>query len=121
MAPRPSLLPRKEPASPGADATRPAGAEVSREARPAPPRYRNEIGKYGIYRASECANCGRCVETCRYGVHVRPEGYLHVMRPYDYRCIGPDCQDTGCLCIDACPPGALKVYVNPAAETRGGC
>jgi ferredoxin len=119
MTTLPSDLQRAEPESPDAVRTRPEYAEVSREVRPAPPRYRNEIGKYSIYRASQCADCGRCVETCGYGVHVRPEGYLHVLRPYDYRCIGPDCKDTGCCCIDACPQGALKLSANPVSETMG--
>jgi ferredoxin len=115
----PHDLRRAEPGTPDASPARLEYAEVSREVRPAPPRYRNEIGKYSIHRAPHCASCGRCVEICGHGVHVRPEGYLHVMRPYDYRCIGPDCKDTGCYCIDACPQGALKLSVNPAAETMG--
>ena len=60
-------------------------------ARLAPPRYRNEIGKYSVRRASHCTSCGRCVEVCRRGVHVRPKGYRTVIRPFDYRCFGPDC------------------------------
>ena len=119
MSTIPSNLQRAEPQSPDAFLSRPEYAEVSREVRPAPPRYRNEIGKYSIHRASHCEDCGRCVETCRFGVHVRPEGYLHVMRPFDYRCIGTGCKDTGSYCIDACPHGALKLSVNPAAETMG--
>ena len=67
---------------------RPEYAEVSREVRPAPPRYRNEIGKFSIRRASNCAACGRCVEVCQHGVHVRPDGYRSILRPFDYRCIG---------------------------------
>ena len=35
---------------------RPDYAEVSREVRPAPPRYRNEIGKFSIRRASTCVS-----------------------------------------------------------------
>ena len=115
----PSDIPGAEPGSPDAVTTRPEVAEVSRVVRPAPPRYRNEIGKYSIYRASHCADCGRCVETCRHGVHVRPEGYLHVMRPYDYRCIGPDCKNSGSCCIDACPQGALRLSDNPVSGTMG--
>src|SRR5574341_721622 len=112
-------LHRVEPESGEAFRTRIDHAEVSREVRPAPPRYRNEIGKYAIHRASRCASCGRCVESCRHGVHVRPEGYIHVMRPFDYRCIGPECRDSGHYCIDACPQGALKLSVNPVSETMG--
>jgi ferredoxin len=119
MSTLPNDLRRAEPESPDASPAPHENAEVNREVRPAPPRYRNEIGKYSIYRASQCADCGRCVETCSYGVHVRPEGYLHVMRPYDYRCIGPECKETGCFCIDACPQGALKLSINPVSETMG--
>jgi glutamate synthase domain-containing protein 2/ferredoxin len=115
----PSGRKRPELELPNAVPPPPDVGEVSREVRPAPPRYRNEIGKYSIYRAPQCAACGRCVETCRYGVHVRPEGYLRVMRPYDYRCIGPTCKDTGHYCIDACPKGALKISENPVAGTMG--
>jgi ferredoxin len=117
----PSRRQRPEPRPQDASPARPESAEVSREIRPAPPRYRNEIGKFGIHRGPRCAACGRCVDTCRHGVHVRPEGYLHVMRPYDYRCIGPGCKDTGSYCIDACPHGALKLSVNPVSETMGDC
>jgi len=98
---------------------RPGLADVAREVRPAPPRYRNEIGKYSIRRASNCASCGRCVEVCPYGVHVRPEGYRHVMRPFDYRCIGPDCAKTEHYCIEACPRQALSLDENPVFETLG--
>ena len=83
--------------------TRPDYAEVAREVRPAPPRYRNEIGKYSIRRASTCVNCGRCVELCPEGVHRRPEGYKHIIRPMDYRCLGPECEKTDHYCIAACP------------------
>ena len=99
--------------------TRPEYAEVSREVRHAPPRYRNEIGKYSIRRSERCTACGRCVETCAFGVHVRPAGYRQVMRPLDYRCIGPACEATGRYCIKACPQGALSMADNPVFETMG--
>jgi glutamate synthase domain-containing protein 2/formate hydrogenlyase subunit 6/NADH:ubiquinone oxidoreductase subunit I len=99
--------------------TRPDFAEVSRQVRPAPPRYRNEIGKYAVRRSSSCINCGRCVEICPHGVHRMPEGYRHVIRPLDYRCIGPDCTKTDHYCVDACPKGALSVDDNPTFETLG--
>ena len=99
--------------------SRPEYAQVSRQVRHAPPRYRNEIGKFSIRRSSACAACGKCVDTCQYGVHVRPKGYRAVMRPFDYRCIGPDCAKTDKYCIDACPKGALSLDDNPAFETMG--
>ena len=94
-------------------------AEVSREVRPAPPRYRNEIGKFSIRRASTCAACGQCAEVCKHGVHVRPRGYGPMVRPFDYRCIGLDCSQTGRSCIDACPQQALSLHENPIFETMG--
>ncbi|MGA2065639.1 MAG: glutamate synthase-related protein [Thermoguttaceae bacterium] len=98
---------------------RPGFAEVSREVRPAPPRYRNEIGKYSVRRSSSCAACGRCVEVCPHGVHVRPQGYRAVMRPLDYRCVGFECAGSGRYCVDACPNGALSLAENPAFQTLG--
>ena len=94
-------------------------ARVSRQVRPAPPRYRNEIGKFFVHRASTCQECGHCVETCPEDVHVRPAGYRRLMRPFDYRCIGPDCAGTDHFCADACPQEALSVSTNPAFETLG--
>jgi glutamate synthase domain-containing protein 2/NAD-dependent dihydropyrimidine dehydrogenase PreA subunit len=99
--------------------SQPDYAQVSREARPAPPRDRNEIGKYSVYRSAKCVACGKCVETCQHGVHLRPKGYGPVLRPFDYRCIGFDCEKSGKYCIAACPSGALSLDQNPAFETLG--
>lgn len=98
---------------------RPDYAEVSRQVKPAPPRYRNEIGKYTIRRASTCANCGRCVELCPEGVHRMPDGYRQVIRPLDYRCIGPSCSETDHYCVSSCANGALTLDDNPTFETMG--
>jgi glutamate synthase domain-containing protein 2/ferredoxin len=95
--------------------------DISRTVRPAPPRYRNEIGKYSIHRASTCVNCGHCVEICPQGVHRRPDGYRQVIRPLDYRCIGPDCEKTDHYCVAQCPKGALSMSDNPAFDTLGDC
>ena len=46
---------------------------------------------------------------CPEGVHRRPEGYRQVIRPLDYRCIGPDCAKTDHYCVAACPQQALSV------------
>ena len=114
-----TITPKTVPQSVEDFVSRPDYAEVSREVRLAPPRYRNEIGKYSVHRASNCQQCGRCVETCEYGVHERPEGYRQMMRPFDYRCIGPDCAKTDKYCIDACPNQALSLSENPAFKTIG--
>jgi glutamate synthase domain-containing protein 2 len=96
-------------------------AQVTREVTPAPPRHRNEIGKYSVFRDANCKACGQCVEICRHGVHRRPKGYGPVIRPFDYRCIGFDCQTAGEDCIGACPQGALSLSENPAFATLGDC
>jgi len=44
---------------------RPGFAEVSRKIRHAPPRYRNEIGKFSVFRSSACVECGKCVDFAR--------------------------------------------------------
>ncbi|MHB1034409.1 MAG: glutamate synthase-related protein [Pirellulales bacterium] len=121
MSTTPSIPPRTEPEPPADFVARPEYAEVSRQVRPAPPRYRNEIGKYSIRRASTCAACGRCVEVCEQGVHVRPAGYHAIVRPFDYRCTGFGCAETGQSCIDACPQQALSLLENPVFETMGDC
>jgi len=100
-------------------ASRPSFADVVREVRPALPRYRNEIGKYSIHRASTCRACGKCIEVCDYGVHLRPPGYRQMIRPFDYRCIGFECQEIDDCCIDACPQNALFLSENPAFKTLG--
>jgi glutamate synthase domain-containing protein 2 len=114
-----STSPRVEPEAADEFIDHPAFAEVSREVRPAAPRYRNEIGKFSIRRASNCAACGRCVEVCRHNVHVRPDGYRTILRPFDYRCIGSACEGTDNYCVDACPQKALSLTENPVFETMG--
>jgi glutamate synthase domain-containing protein 2 len=59
------------------------------------------------------------VEVCRHGVHVRPAGYRPLIRPFDYRCAGPDCAPGGMNCVQACPNQALSVMENPAFATIG--
>jgi len=100
-------------------AAHPDFAEVTRDVRYAAPRYRNEIGKYHVHRASNCGGCGRCVEICPHDVHSRPVGYRHVMRPFDYRCVGTECGGPGVDCVQACPNDALSVSLNPVFETMG--
>jgi glutamate synthase domain-containing protein 2/ferredoxin len=97
----------------------PEFASVSRTVKYAPPRYRNEIGKYSIHRASTCASCGKCVEVCGHGVHNRPSGYRQVIRPLDYRCIGSECEKAGNSCVAGCPQQALSLDESPVFKTIG--
>lgn len=99
----------------------PEFARIKRKVRPALPRYRNEIGKYHIHRNAGCINCGKCTEVCRHRVHLRPRGYKYVLRPFDYRCTGEACKETGHFCIASCPEGALSLSDNPVFETLGDC
>ena len=92
---------------------------VKREVRPAPDRYRNAIGKYKIDRLASCIACGRCAELCPEGVHVKPDGYKFMLRPQDYRCIGPACSQTDHYCILQCPQNALVLRLNPNVECLG--
>ena len=110
---------RNEPEPVDEFVSKPEYAQVSREVQPAPPRYRNEIGKYTIRRSSDCRACGKCIEVCEYGVHTRPSGYRDMVRPFDYRCIGTACVESGHSCIDACPNQALTLLDNPVFETMG--
>jgi glutamate synthase domain-containing protein 2 len=97
----------------------PEYAVVTRDVRPVPPRYRNELGRFRVHRASTCKQCGRCVEVCEYGVHTRPAGYRLIVRPLDYKCIGPDCERSDACCLKTCPQNALSLTTNPAFETLG--
>ena len=114
-----SAIPRSDNEDRDDSPTESDGAIVLRATRVAPPRYRNEIGKFSVRRSSQCASCGRCVDVCKFGVHTRPKGYGPMVRPFDYRCVGTDCAAAGQNCIEACPKGALSVMSNPAFETMG--
>jgi glutamate synthase domain-containing protein 2/ferredoxin len=92
---------------------------VPRVVRPAPDRYRNALGKYQIDRLASCKSCGRCVQVCSYGVHVKPAGYKFTLRPLDHLCIGPECGDKPDSCLAQCPQGALALRRNPSAECMG--
>jgi len=92
---------------------------IERVVRPAPDRYRNALGKYQVRRSPDCASCGKCVELCPHGVHVKPEGYAFTLRPKDHLCVGPSCATTEHYCIDKCPKQALAMFKNPTVECMG--
>jgi glutamate synthase domain-containing protein 2/NAD-dependent dihydropyrimidine dehydrogenase PreA subunit len=93
--------------------------EVSREIRPVPPRYRNEIAKYIIRRSNDCNLCGKCSQVCPHGVHVLKPGYKLFAAPHLNVCVGPSCQKTDHYCIDICPNKALKMVENPMLKAMG--
>ncbi|MDZ7695812.1 MAG: glutamate synthase-related protein [Deltaproteobacteria bacterium] len=77
-------------------------------------RFRNPIGKYRLNRTDACIQCGKCVETCPYGVHVMRRGRVLVENAY--RCVGVDCDEP---CHDMCPVGALSLRRNPDFDVMG--
>ncbi len=93
--------------------------KVSREIKPAPPRYRNELSKYLIRRSDKCIKCGKCAQICPKGVHVLKTGYKYFAQPKSYRCIGPNCEKTDHYCIAQCPAGALRMAENPMMKVLG--
>jgi len=92
---------------------------VVREVRPAPDRYRNALGKYKIDRSAACASCGRCVEVCTYGVHVKPAGYAFTLRPQDHLCIGPECAESPESCVAQCPAARAHAAAQRQRRVHG--
>jgi ferredoxin len=93
--------------------------DSTRERRVTAPRYRNELGKFSVFRNPDCVSCGKCVTTCIHHVHTRIAEGGPVIRPFEYRCMGTDCAEPGRTCVDTCPQKALSVTVNPCFETLG--
>jgi glutamate synthase domain-containing protein 2 len=94
-------------------------AEVARVIKPAPPRFRNEIGKYIVHRSSDCIRCGKCAEVCPYCVHVYKPGYKFFASSNNHLCIGTACEKTDHYCIALCPKSALQLADNPMTEGLG--
>ena len=87
---------------------------------PALPRYRNEIGKYVVFRDEQrCKKCYKCVELCPQGVHVKKSGYKYFAESRSHLCFGPTCEKKGCYCVTACPQGALRIEENPMMKALG--
>jgi glutamate synthase domain-containing protein 2/ferredoxin len=85
----------------------------------APERYRKAVGKYKVWRSTACVMCGKCVEICPCGVHVKPEGYRRFLPTRDELCQGFKCKELGCFCPDHCPQHALRVELSPIYESLG--
>ncbi len=90
-----------------------------RRVRRAEERFRKSAGKYKVWRSAACKMCGKCVEICPCGVHVKPEGYSHFLPPRDYLCEGFKCREIGRFCPDHCPQNALRVELSPIYESLG--
>lgn len=83
----------------------------------APSRFRNPIGKFRIHRSNKCLKCGLCAEICLFGVHKKTG--IHMLRPQDYKCIGPSCEKNPFYCVKNCPAKALSIFLNPNCEALG--
>jgi glutamate synthase domain-containing protein 2/ferredoxin len=92
-----------------------------RKVRPVEGRYRNPVGKYKVWRSNACILCGKCIEVCPCGVHLKPEGYTRFLPPRDDLCQGFKCKEIGRFCPDHCPSGALRVELSPIYESLGDC
>jgi glutamate synthase domain-containing protein 2/ferredoxin len=93
--------------------------KVQRVIKSAPSRYRNEIAKYIVHRNLNCKLCGKCVDVCKYKVHVLKPGYKYFAEPKDYLCIGPACEKTANFCVAGCPQKALEVKESPMFKALG--
>jgi len=93
--------------------------EPVREVKPAPDRFRNSLGKYQVWRNELCGKCGKCVEICPRGVHVRPDGYVDFVRGLDWRCTAERCKENGTFCVEHCPNQALRIEETPIYKAVG--
>lgn len=91
----------------------------SRDVNPAPDRWRNSLGKYRVWRSDACTGCGKCVEVCPRGVHVRPDGYAGFLNGVDWRCTAGQCKENGTYCVDSCPVQALRTEESPVYKSIG--
>ncbi|MBW1992200.1 MAG: alpha-hydroxy-acid oxidizing protein [Deltaproteobacteria bacterium] len=83
-----------------------------------PCRFRNPLSKYRVWRDEEkCIRCGKCVEVCPYGVHVKVG--KSIPRPRSYLCLGPSCEKNDFFCVAQCPAQALTVCLDPVYPTLG--
>jgi len=94
--------------------------KISREIKPAPSRYRNEIAKYIIRRSNDdCIQCGKCENVCPYDVHMLKPGYKYFAAAQSHLCKGPACEKTDHYCVALCPQGALRMVENPMMKALG--
>jgi glutamate synthase domain-containing protein 2/NAD-dependent dihydropyrimidine dehydrogenase PreA subunit len=87
------------------------------EVRKAPTRFRNPLSQYRLVVASQCDNCGLCVELCPHGVFVPGARRPRVANPH--MCAGPECGFEDYCCIGRCPTRAISLKPNPSFELLG--
>ena len=76
----------------------------------APGRFTTELSPYIVeIDRTKCTDCGLCVETCPYGVHLRTEGKVHMDEPVHASCIGTDCLGNDWCCVHVCPWKAIDI------------
>lgn len=67
------------------------------------------INRNNVTRADSCISCGLCATLCPQGVHRRIEGHVHLLPPYEGKCIGPNCSKNDYYCVDRCPTRSIAV------------
>jgi glutamate synthase domain-containing protein 2/NAD-dependent dihydropyrimidine dehydrogenase PreA subunit len=87
------------------------------EAKRTPGRFRNPIGKYRVTISAACDNCGKCVNTCPYGVYRKGARKPRVIN--EQFCLGTKCSDESFCCVSICPKKAIEVRLNPSFEVLG--
>ena len=96
--------PAPAPAGPGAGPGRvrqPGLGDLTQ----APSRYRNALTKFKVERLTTCVACGKCAETCQFGVHLS-KAATRCWPPSSSKCRGADyCRSIDSFCGDACPVG----------------
>jgi len=91
------------------------GEELAEEC---PSRYRNHLSKYEVIITTNCNQCGKCVEACKYRVLETTGG--HLLSPRAFRCVGPErCKSEDSYCVDSCPEDAIQIGPNPLWQTFG--
>ncbi len=87
------------------------------EAKEAPSRFRNALGKYRVTIGSACNNCGACIDLCPYKVY-KP-GSRRPKVAAEHLCLGFPCGKNKYYCVTRCPNKAITLKINPSFEILG--
>lgn len=87
---------------------------------PVPDRFPVLHGEWRVLiDRDRCTDCTLCEVSCRYGVHRRSEGKLHMDEPIHSRCIGLSCRENDWHCVTVCPWDALEIVKDPVDHVLG--